>query len=129
MLTHYCWRCYGQNRNASGACKHCGREIAPPGGTSFDDRLIWALGHPVSERRLTALRALGTRRVGNARARLCELVSESDPYVAAAALEALVAIDGVQEHRNLLERERTGGTPPVRAVAQRLSIDDGRGPT
>jgi HEAT repeat protein len=120
MLTHYCWHCYGKNRRAAGACEHCGHEIAAPAGTSFDERLLWALAHPLAERRMTAVRALGKRRIEAAREPLRKLVSDPDPYLAAAALEALVRIDGPERHRALLEELRTNGPPAVRAVARRL---------
>lgn len=139
MLTYYCWRCYGQNPHARGRCAHCGEESAPPEGVSFDERLLWALDHPLPERRLTAARTLGRRRLEAARPRLRELVSDPDPYLAAAALEALVTIDGSEEHRALLDEARGGGSAPVRAAARRLldeaerqpgrSVDCGGDPT
>lgn len=121
MLSYYCWRCYGKNPRQSGSCAHCTGEIAAPEGTPFDDRLLWALDHPLPERRLTAAQALGRRGVTRARHRLRELVSAADPYLAATALEALVAIDGAAEHRALLAELRRVGAPRVRAAAERLA--------
>ncbi len=120
MLTYYCWHCYGKNRRASGRCGSCGAEIAAPPGTSFEEQLLWALGHPLAERRLGAVQALGKRRVAAASGRLRELVSDQDPYLAAAALEALVRIDGAERHRALLEELRLSAPPAVRAVARSL---------
>lgn len=120
MLTYYCWHCYGKNRRASGRCELCGEEIAAPAGTSFDDRLLWALGHPLAERRMGAVQALGKRRIVAASGRLQELVSDPDPYLAASALEALVRIDGAERHRALLEELRVTAPPAVRAVARFL---------
>jgi HEAT repeat protein len=120
MLTYYCWHCYGKNRLAAGACEHCGEQIAAPPGTSFDDLLLWALRHPLAERRTAAVQALGKRRVEAASERLRRLVSDPDPYLAAAALEALVQIDGAEPHARLLDSLREDGPPPVRAAARRL---------
>ena len=120
MLTYYCWHCYGKNRRASGRCEHCGEEIPAPAGASFEERLLWALGHPLAERRLAAVHALGTRRTEAASGPLRELVSDPDPYLAAAALEALVRIDGPDRHRTLLEELRVSAPAPVRAVARSL---------
>jgi hypothetical protein len=122
VLTYFCWHCYGQNRQASGSCEHCQREIAPPEGTSFEDRLVWALSHPLAERRMIAVRAIGRRRILRAREGLLALVSQSDPYLAAAALEALVALDGPELHRQLIERLRRSGAAPVRAAARELRL-------
>jgi HEAT repeat protein len=120
MLTYYCWHCYGKNRRASGRCERCGEEIAAPPATSFEARLLWALDHPLPERRMAAVHALGTRRAEAASGPLRELVSDPDPYLAAAALEALVRIDGADRHRALLEELRVSAPPAVRAVARSL---------
>jgi hypothetical protein len=120
VLTYFCWHCYGQNRQASGPCEHCRREIAPPEGTTFEDRLVWALSHPLEERRMIAVRAIGRRRLVHAREELHALVSESDPYLAAAALEALVALDGSDAHRALIDQLRRSGSAPVKAAARDL---------
>jgi HEAT repeat protein len=117
VLSYFCWHCYAQNRLGSGPCATCGREIAAPPETSYDEQLLWALGHPLPDRRLIAVRVLGRRRVHRARDRLLELVFEPDPYLAAAALETLVALDGAGAHAALLERLRQAGPAPVRATA------------
>ena len=121
LLTYYCWHCYGTNRKASGPCQECGQEIGAPAGTSFDDRLLWALGHPLAERRMAAVLALGKRRLARASGSLSELVRDPDPYLAAVALEALVEIDGAEKHGPLLAELRRSAPPTVRAVARRVS--------
>jgi HEAT repeats len=121
LLTYYCWHCYGTNREASGACRECGQEIGAPAGTTFDDRLLWALGHPLAERRMAAALALGKRRLARASGPLRDLVDDPDPYLAAVALEALVEIDGAETHDALLAELRGSAPPAVRAVARRVS--------
>jgi HEAT repeat protein len=117
-LTYFCWRCYGRNPRPAGECTECGGELAAPAGTGYDERLVWALGHPVRERATVAARILGRRRTRAARGPLRELaLAPDDPYLAAVALESLVAIDGVDELRDLLERLARDGSAPVRAVA------------
>jgi hypothetical protein len=120
VLSYFCWHCYGQNRVARGRCEHCGEEIAPPADTAFDDQLLWALTHPLPDRRLLAIRAVASRRLQAGRDTLRALVADTDPYLAAAALEALVALDGAGAHRVLLERLRREGAAPVRAAAREL---------
>jgi len=123
VLTYFCWHCYGENRSESGQCEHCQHEIASPQGTTFEDRLIWALRHPLTERRMVAVRAIGTRRLTRARQELRTLVSDQDPYLAAAALEALVEMDGREAHHDLVDQLRRSGAAPVRAVARDLWLE------
>lgn len=125
MLTYYCWHCYGQNREANGRCDQCGREIATPSSASFDDQLLWALKHPLTERRMLAVHAIAQRRLLRAREQLQTLLSDPDAYLAAAALEALVALDGLEPHRVTLEQVRESGAALVRAVACELLSPNG----
>ena len=39
---------------ASGPCVRCGRPVEGPPGLSYDDRLVWALGHPDGDRAVLA---------------------------------------------------------------------------
>ena len=129
MLTYYCWHCYGKNRRASGGCERCSEEIAAPPGTSFEARLLWALRHPLAERRMAAVHALGERRVEAASGPLRKLVSDPDPYLAAGALDALVRIDGAEAHRSLLDELCASAPPQVRDVARKLRDQRDDGPT
>lgn len=120
-LTYYCWACYGRNPVPAGTCLHCGGEIEAPPGTGYAERLLWALDHPVSERGVEAALILGRRRERSAARRLRALALESsDPFLAAAALESLVAICGVEPNRDLLEPLANSTRSHLRAVARRL---------
>jgi len=81
---------------------------------------MWALHHPLAERRMIAVHAIGQRRLARARGELRALASDGDPYLAAAALEALIALDGTEAHHDLIDRLRRSGAAPVRAVARDL---------
>jgi hypothetical protein len=117
-LTYYCWRCYAVNGRPRGACVGCGGEIAAPAEADYVDRLLWSLRHPLPDRRMIAAHVLGRRRELRARQPLLELaVDQSDPYLAAQALSALVAIDGTAIHRKLLERLAVTGAAMVKRVA------------
>jgi len=117
-MVHYCWHCYGANDAATGQCRHCGDPIEPPAGTTYADQLLWALAHPLVERRMVAARVLGERRERRAIPELRELaLTQGDPYLAAAALHALVSIEGPQRLRELLERLAAKGPPQVREAA------------
>jgi hypothetical protein len=117
-MNHYCWRCYAVNKKPRGTCVECGGEIAAPTGTSYAELLVWELGHPLPDRQMLAAQVLGKLRDARARVPLRELASESaDPYLAAQALQALLAIDGAAVHRPLLEQLVRVGAVPVRAAA------------
>jgi len=128
-LTYYCWACYGRNAAAAGSCVHCGGEIEAPPSTSYADRLLWALEHPVSEIRVDAAFSLGSRRENpRSRASAHTLALESpDPFLAAAALESLVAISGLEPTRGLLESLANSRRAHLRAVAPRLLRREGQG--
>ena len=128
-LTYYCWACYGRNAAAAGSCVHCGGEIEPPPSTSYVDSLLWALEHPVSEIRVDAAFSLGSRRENpRSRASAHTLALESpDSFLAAAALESLVAISGLELTRGLLESlanrgARTCGRSPPASSDERARV-------
>lgn len=122
--TYYCWSCYAPAPAASGRCEHCGGHLEAPPGAGYSDLLMWALDHPLAERRLVAARALGQRREVRAEGRLRELVwTREDPYLAAAAVQALVAIVGRQDCTDLLTELAEHGPAPVRRTAADLLSD------
>jgi HEAT repeat protein len=116
----YCWQCYALSDRSRGKCVACGGEIAAPADAGFTEKLLWSLHHPLPDRQLTAARVLGERQEQRAREPLRELaLNESDPYLAAEALKSLVAIDGAEQLRDLLEQLADTGSPPVKRVAKR----------
>jgi hypothetical protein len=117
---YYCFHCYGRNDRPSGTCVHCGREIAVPAGASYDERLIWALRHPDPDRAGVAAGILGERRAVVAVPALrCVVRDPPDAYVAARALQSLIAIAGVDAERELLEEVAAGDSFIPATVAQR----------
>jgi hypothetical protein len=77
--------------------------------------LTWALRHPLAEVRMNAAGVLGRRRETRAVAVLTGLVETTpDAYLAVAALEAPVRIQGVEATRDLLERAAKGSPAPFR---------------
>jgi HEAT repeat protein len=123
-VVYFCWHCYGRNSQRSGPCSRCGRSIEAPPETSYVDRLLWALGHPTTERRMTAIHVLGARKERRAAPALRALATDSeDPYQAAAALDSLVAIEGADAVRGLLEHLVGSSPVQVRDVARRALKD------
>jgi hypothetical protein len=90
---YWCFHCYAVNRRDTGACVRCGHSIAPPHGLSYDDQLVWALGHPDGDRAIVAAGILGVRRARSAMPALRRVVDDDrDPFLAVAALRSAIAI-------------------------------------
>jgi HEAT repeat protein len=124
-LTYFCWRCYGANP-APDVCVHCGEPVAEPAGTPHVERLLWALRHPLVERRMVAIDALASLSEPAAVEPLRALAnSADDPYLAARALDALVAIAGAGAVWPMLVRLAEHGAAPVRAAARRALAGSG----
>ena len=101
---HWCFHCYGLNPHPSGPCVRCGRTVARPPGLSYDQQLMWTLGHPDGDRAVIAARILGSLRSRDASPALRQAVTaHRDPYLAVEALRSLIAIDGVERLRPWLE--------------------------
>lgn len=120
---YWCFCCYGLNREPHGRCVHCGGAIEHPPGLSYNDQLVWALGHPDGDRAALAAQTLGRRRICSALPALRKTVQEGhDPYVAAAALRSAVQIAGSDELRPWLEQLAGCDSFMIRAVAQRSLV-------
>jgi len=95
---YWCYHCYAVNPEPDGHCLRCGEQVDGPPDISYDDRLIWALGHPDGDRAVMAAQTLGVRRVRAALPALRRAVDEDrDPYLAVAALRSAIAIAGRDE--------------------------------
>jgi len=117
---HWCYHCYAPNPRPAGPCVRCGRELEGPTDLSYDQRLIWTLGHPDGDRAVLAAQSLGARRARSALPALRRAVDEDrDPYLAVAALRSAVAIAGCDELREWLEQLARSDSFMVREVAQR----------
>jgi hypothetical protein len=119
VTTWYCFHCYARNSRPTGVCTSCGVSIESPRPLTYDERLIWALDHPVPDTAITAARVLRDRRPPAAAEPLRRAVEHPrDPYLAAAALRALVAIEGVDATGPLLRQLASGGPVLLRRAAQ-----------
>jgi HEAT repeat protein len=94
---YWCFHCYAPNPSPSGPCVRCGREVAAPAGISDEQRLVWTLHHPDSDRAMLAAKTLGVRRASGALPALRQVVAEAfDPYLCAEAVRSAVQIAGVE---------------------------------
>ena len=126
MRAFYCPACFAEVEEHTERCPHCGVPIGEfLARTSYVERLIRALDHPEPETPLRAAAILGRRRQREAIPALVAKVEEtSDPYLAAACVEALsriggeearAAVKGFAEDRRFIVRAaaRKGlGLPP-----------------
>lgn len=87
----YCPACYEPNSWNEVRCIAC--DITLQTDESYDERLIWALGHPDTATATLAAELLARRNTREAIDRLIELVDSVDPYRAAAAAHALTTFD------------------------------------
>ena len=94
-----------ESSTRAGVCIRCGQPVEGPCGLSFDDRLVWALGHPDGDRAVLAAQTLGVRRRSLRASGLRQAVDEDrDPYLAVAALRSAIVIAGREELRGWLEQ-------------------------
>jgi HEAT repeats len=113
-MTWFCPSCFAELPGQAQWCSRCGAVASADRG--FEAALIGALRHPLHDRRLLAARILGARRVAAAVPALITAVEDGDdPYLAAEAARALVAI-GAPEGIAVARRLATDG--PVVAAAQ-----------
>jgi hypothetical protein len=122
-VRHVCWHCSAANVSAGGRCRECGQPIEPPVGTGYVEQLLWALRHPLPGTQMIAAQILGQRREAAAAGPLRALVDGPDPYLAAQALQSLVAVVGAAELGELLVELARSGPPPVASVAARALRD------
>jgi hypothetical protein len=116
---YWCFHCYAVNRDAHGPCVRCRQPVQSPPGLSYDDRLVWALGHPDGDRAVLAAQTLGARRVRPALPALCRVDDEGlDPFLAVAAPRSAIAIAGSDELWDWLEQLARHDSFMVRAVAE-----------
>jgi HEAT repeat protein len=109
--TRFCPACVARNQWDADRCVACGANLAT--SDSYDQRLMWALDHPDTERAMIASQLLARRKVKAAIDRLIEATRSPDAYRAAAAARALVtfdddwaraAVQGLRDHPSALVR-------------------------
>lgn len=93
MTTWFCLECFAEVGERDARCHACDAETSRTDRT-YDDMLIRALDHRLSDRRILAAEILGRRRSRAATDTLerLALVSE-DPYLQAATARALATIE------------------------------------
>lgn len=117
---YWCFHCYAPNPAPSGPCLRCGEEVAAPAGISDEQRLVWTLHHPDSDRAMLAAKALGARRATGALSALQQVVEEAfDPYLSAQAIRSAVQIAGPEQIADWLTALAASNSFMVREAAHR----------
>ena len=121
----YCMECFSEVGEGVPRCPACGADLEAQDREDLDSKLLRALGHRLSDRRIMAARALGARRTNDALPALMRAVEGDDPYVAAEAIRALARI-GHPSGLGLVERIAHGdGSVVVKSAArQALGLAD-----
>ncbi len=119
MAAHFfCPGCWKEIAQADLRCPHCGYLLEDFHGLSYEQKLILAVGHPVREHRMMAIRVLGSLRSQAAVAALGSLLDrETDYYVIREAVVALRKIGGTQALRRI-ERLRHHPSRLVRTLSR-----------
>jgi broad specificity phosphatase PhoE len=105
-LTWFCPNCFAEVAASAEICPSCGGSTNTE-GWDYESKLVAALHHHLSDRRLLAARILGRLRAVRAAPPLAELAMDSsDPYLAAEAAGALAQID--PEHPLVRDLDQNG---------------------
>ncbi len=117
MITWFCPRCFAEIARTDAVCPECG---APTDDRNdYEQSLIRALRHRLSDRRVLAANILGHRRSSRAVPDLIEIANDpSDPYLACEAAEALARIGGPEADAALRDLAESGDSSMLRGVAR-----------
>ena len=133
MPTFWCPYCWQETAAETKQCPNCGADFARYSHLPYEEKLLLALRHPVAERRMIAIEALGRIGYAPAVSALARLLhEESDPYLLRAAIVALSQIDTpaaralieqATRHVNMLVRHAAEDVLLYRSEAPPCSAD------
>ena len=104
-LTQFCPRCWAANPIEAPVCERCNTSLSETGPIFYDQKLIWALSHPVPETREMAAMLLGQRRdMHTLPLLLSRLREETDIGVLCAISKALGELGDCQATATLAQR-------------------------
>lgn len=122
--TGYCWHCYARQPAgicADAVCPRCRQLISAPADTTYVDKLLWSLSHPLVERRIIAAGVLAGRGERRALTPLRQMAHDQDPYLATAAVNALARYP-IADTSEVLREIAAHGPAPARYAAG-LALD------
>lgn len=124
MLTYYCPKCWEIVNKDQRVCPNCGYELDDFTHYDYDDKLIAALHHPVSERKMMAAQVLGIRQCKRALPEFKKiLASDEDNYFFLRAI--LLAVTSIKdpECEVILEQAKNHTSALVSRLAAELLGD------
>lgn len=93
MLTFFCPHCWQRVPETADRCPHCGFDLRQTAQLSYDEQLVLALRHSVTEYRIVAARILGRHGAAIALPEFKRIVeTENDYYLLREILYALLNI-------------------------------------
>lgn len=124
MLTFFCPNCWRETEANAARCRHCEYDLSAYASLPYEDKLIFALGHPIRENRSFAIQALGELRSVRALPYFAQIMQEEqDFYILRETLAALRKFD-TPESRELLSQARIHRSRLVRSFAEESASDD-----
>ncbi len=93
MLTFFCPHCWQRVPETADQCPHCGFDLRQTAQLSYDEQLVLALRHSVTEYRVTAAHILGQHGAVIALPEFQRIIeTENDYYLLSEILRALLNI-------------------------------------
>ena len=79
-MTFYCPKCWHEIPQQLERCPSCGYDLVAHEALSYEDKMIFALAHPIRENQMIAIQALGDARYQKALPQLAKLMREAEDY-------------------------------------------------
>ncbi len=121
MLTYYCPRCWEIVQENQQVCPNCGYKLDDFTHFDFDDKLIAALHHSVSERKIIAAQVLGIRQCKRALPEFKKILSSGeDNYFFLRAILLAVAKFEDPDREEILNQAKSHPSKLVSLLASEL---------
>ncbi len=101
MTSYFCPRCWNEFKEDFSVCPICGYDLKEFDEMPYEDKLIVALNHPVSEYRLNAIKLLGDLRSEKAVSEFEKMVEREDIVTVLEIIDALSKIRSEESLRLL----------------------------
>ena len=106
MLTYYCPRCWQSISETPSRCPYCGYDLIEFTSLTYESKLLCAIWHPSSKRRMIAVHILGDLKSENAFIEFSKMISDEkieDYFLLKELLLAVSKIGGPKSKIILME--------------------------
>lgn len=122
----FCPNCWKEIEAQSPRCAHCGYVVSQYDLRSLEEKLFYALKHPVRENRMMAIQLLGEIESKSAVAAFASILeSESDFYVIREIINSLKKIASA-ESLDLIRKQHNHPSRLVRKLAREITAAGNR---